>query len=186
VIQKDINNAPKANESLLYGVGYKPFAVGVLYFIIMKKHGDCTHTSATKLYYVWRSMKRRILFNKDPKYKYYGGKGIKLCNEWLDYINFRTWANNNGYKEGLTLDRIDNEYDYCPENCRWTTYSNNMYNKTRKKNFGLNYHTKYKRYYIMIWRNHQFYYNSSSKDINVAYKLRDDLLRKLDNEFPFK
>lgn len=84
----------------------------------------------TKLYNVWRTMNRRCNSPNDCNYFKYGAKGIKVCDEWLrdcdggkdGYINFRNWALHNGYKEGLTIDRI-NPYDgYYPQNCRWVDY----------------------------------------------------------------
>ena len=59
----------------------------------------------------------------------YGGRGIKICEEWNDYKKFREWALNNGYSENLTLDRIDVNGNYCPENCRWATYKEQCRNK---------------------------------------------------------
>jgi len=63
------------------------------------------------------------------KYKYYGGRGIKVCKEWHDFVNFKAWAMESGYKDTLTLDRIDNDGDYCPENCRWETLSQQCMNR---------------------------------------------------------
>ena len=65
--------------------------------------------------------------SKDHKtYKYWAGKGIKICNEWLnDPLKFYLWSINNGYKEGLTIDRIDSNKDYEPDNCQWITKSEN-------------------------------------------------------------
>jgi hypothetical protein len=63
----------------------------------------------------------------------YGGRGITVCNEWEDYSTFKKWAMQNGYKEGLCIDRIDNFKGYSPDNCRWTTNKINC-NNTRKNN----------------------------------------------------
>ena len=96
-----------------------------------KKHG---YGDSEKLYGVWLSMKRRCDNKNSNRYKTYGGRGIKVCSEWMDYGNFRSWAYKNGYKEAepgtsrgqtLSIDRIDPNKDYCPENCRWITVSEN-------------------------------------------------------------
>lgn len=81
----------------------------------------------TKLHGVWWAMKQRCFYKDDPQYHNYGGKGIKICDEWLDFNNFMNWSSNNGYKEnaGLSIDRLDPRKGYCPENCEWVTKAEN-------------------------------------------------------------
>jgi hypothetical protein len=84
-----------------------------------------------KLYGVWKNIKNRCVNSKNPGYKNYGGRGIKICDEWINSVeNFCNWALINGYKEGLEIDRIDNNGDYCPVNCRWVTKKINNRNKS--------------------------------------------------------
>lgn len=90
------------------------------------KHGG----TGTKLYAVWSSMKKRC-YNKNCKdFKYYGAKGVEVCPAWLDFINFKTWAEQHGYKEGLSIDRLEPVLNYTPDNCEWVTISEN----TRRSN----------------------------------------------------
>lgn len=96
------------------------------------KHGDCPYgKKATKLYSVWSGMKNRCNTKSHVEYKNYGGRGIKVCDEWLNnYSTFKEWALSNCYKEGLQIDRIDNNQGYSPENCRFVTRKENGNNKS--------------------------------------------------------
>ena len=90
------------------------------------RHGD----NGTRLYHIWHGMRQRCINKNNKDYKNYGFRGIKVCDQWLNsYVDFKTWALSNGYEETLTLDRIDVNGDYCPENCRWVTVKEQCRNK---------------------------------------------------------
>ena len=128
------------------------------------KHGG----KGTKLYEVWCSMKSRCYNITSKSYSRYGGRGISVCEEWKEsFIAFRNWAYVSGYKEGLSLDRIDNNGNYEPSNCRWVTMKEqaNNQNHTLKIEYkgkikpltewaeilGIKRHTLYQRIYKKGW-----------------------------------
>ena len=81
----------------------------------------------SRIYITWQNMNRRCYDEKAVGYCYYGAKGIKVCEEWRNsFQTFYDWAMKNGYTDDLTIDRIDSTKDYCPENCRWITLSENV------------------------------------------------------------
>lgn len=82
----------------------------------------------TRLYHIYHGIKQRCFNSNCPGFEHYGGRGITICDEWLNsYDAFMKWSIEHGYKErsGLSIDRIDNDGDYCPENCQWITIGEN-------------------------------------------------------------
>ena len=89
------------------------------------KHGK----RHTKLYRTWLNIRDRCNNPNNKQYKDYGGRGIIVCNDWNDFNNFEKWAIDNNYSSKLTIDRIDNNRGYSPDNCRWVTMKEQSYNK---------------------------------------------------------
>ncbi|WP_374712976.1 hypothetical protein [Symbiobacterium terraclitae] len=89
--------------------------------------------SGTKLYRIWSSMKHRCLNPADKHYANYGGRGIRICDEWLVFENFLEWARASGYREGLTIERINNDGNYEPGNCKWVPKPEQSNNTRRSK-----------------------------------------------------
>lgn len=91
------------------------------------KHG----LSASRINNTYRNMKGRCYNPNDAAYAKYGGRGIKVCDQWVnDFMAFYSWSMEHGYTDELTLDRIDVHGDYCPENCRWTDMTSQQNNRT--------------------------------------------------------
>lgn len=129
-----------------------------------KTHG----LTKTRLYRIWHHIKERCYNSNNNAYKNYGGRGIKMCNEWLsNFVNFYNWAISNGYNDDLTIDRINNNSNYEPKNCHWVnrTYQTRNRRNTIKFTFenesktlqewagikNIKYHTLYQRVYKLNW-----------------------------------
>lgn len=152
----------KDNHNIRYGLFYcnycnreveKPYYGGLKYkscgcsmYQISSKsltiHGDCKRNiknkngnrKANRLYYIYNGMKSRCYNKEDKKYKNYGGRGIKVCNMWNNfYIMFKIWALLHGYKDNLSIDRIDNNGNYKSSNCKWATQAQQVQNSSKAK-----------------------------------------------------
>ena len=89
-------------------------------------HGGCIGGKRTRLYNIWRQMNARCYSPKSSSWRYYGDKGVRVCDDWKigspeGFINFKNWSLQNGYQDGLTIDRQDSSGNYEPSNCRWET-----------------------------------------------------------------
>lgn len=99
------------------------------------KHGE----KRTRLYGIWSGMKDRCYNSNNPFYNRYGGRGISICDEWRNnYPAFKVWALTNGYTENLTIDRRDNNGNYTPGNCRWTTRKTQCNNRCSTRKYKYN------------------------------------------------
>ena len=131
-----------------------------------KTHGD----SGSRLYDIWRGMKKRCRVTSTQSYKHYGAKGIDICDEWHDsYEVFKEWAIKNGYKDDLTIERIDSKGNYNPENCKWADWfeqANNRSNNIR-----------------MDYKGEKLTLSQIAKKMNISQQL---LQYRLKNNIPMK
>ena len=118
-----------------------------------------------RIYKIWKSMHYRCKDGNKEEYKHYAGRGIAVCAEWDDFDAFYKWAISNGYDDKLTIDRIDVNKGYSPENCRWVTQKIQTNNK--RNNVRLEYQGKVKT--MAQW----------SEELGISYKvLKDRVTRK--------
>lgn len=95
------------------------------------RDGDSVDPDNMRLYSIWNGMKQRCYVKSYNRYDRYGGRGIKVCDEWMDYLVFKKWALSHGYQDNLSIDRINIDGNYEPSNCRWATNEEQMNNTSK-------------------------------------------------------
>ena len=124
----------------------------------------------TRIYSIWSAMKRRCYNKNVASYNAYGGRGISVCDEWKDsFVNFYEWAINNGYSDELSIDRINNDGNYSPENCRWVTFEQQCNN--RRNNILFEYNGE--KHNLMQW----------CKILNLDYKFIHNRIYRMKWDF---
>lgn len=97
-----------------------------------RDNGSSHRASGTRYHRIWTNMKQRCSNPKNKDFRWYGAKGVQVCSEWAnDFASFYEWATANGYADNLTIDRINNDGDYSPDNCRWVTIQKQQKNRSR-------------------------------------------------------
>lgn len=151
-----------------------------------EKHG----LTGTRIFNIFFNMKQRCYNQDHPQYKDYGGRGIDICDSWLESLErFYNWSLDNGYNEELTIDRIDNDKGYNPKNCRWTTQEmQNLNQSIRVDNktgyTGVYYNRVNKKYIANINYKGERTYLGGFKNIEEALLRRNNFI--YDNDLQHK
>jgi len=146
------------------------------------KHGD----NGTKLHKLWINFRRRCDDTNNPRYKDWGGRGITYYKQWQDYLTFKKWALENNYKDGLELDRINNDGNYEPNNCRFVDKFIQASNKRKRKDNTIGYigiyKTRYNKFFYEVTSRGKTYREMGFEFIMDAVKARDKFIK--DNNLP--
>jgi hypothetical protein len=153
---------PTDTYSLKHG---KVKSCGCLYFESNKERNKKHGLTHSRIYNIWISMRSRCNYVGDVAYKNYGGRGIKVCQEWNnDFQAFYDWAMLHGYTDKLTVDRVDPNDDYCPQNCRWSTMKEQQNNRRNNRR--------------IVYKNKPYTVSQLAEKLNLS---RNALVWRLDN-----
>lgn len=149
------------------------------------KHGFTPKKGPKKrLYRIWVSMKNRCLSTKAINYKRYGGRGISICKQWEEgFIAFKNWAESNGYKDDLCIDRIDNNGNYEPKNCRFVTNAKNCQNQ-RTTRLNWNIVRKIRKEYVLNKKRRN--YKGSQYELADRYNVSQPTIERVVNNITWK
>ena len=154
----------------------------------LTKHSSC----GSKVYNTWRAMTYRCSCKNGKNYKDYGGRGITVCKDWLNASNFIKWATSNGYCEGLQIDRINNDGNYEPSNCRFVNARDNVLNQRLLKSSnttgytGVYWYKTYGKYVTKISVNKKSNHLGYSNTKKEALKKRNDFIIENNLEHEYK
>lgn len=167
--------------------------VGTVYNIVRGRKKSCgclrkesttkTHgMTKTKIYVVYRNMWKRCYNKNEWAYPYYGGRGIKLCDRWMEpegigFMNF--YADMGDIPNGLEIERVNNDGDYCPDNCVWAARSEQTFNQRKRCNnvsgrSGVSFNQKHGKYVVTIGKNNKSIYLGIYSDFEEACKVREE------------
>ena len=162
-----IGNSLRSGRSTSCGCVHKIKQVEVA-----KKNFSTHGETKTRLYQIWAGMRKRCNNPRAYNYSNYGGRGITVCKEWDNYLTFRDWAFANGYDDNKSIDRIDVNAGYCPENCRWATSVAQANNRRSSKQYSMNGVT----HTLSEWaRIYELPYKTLWKKIKAGNRLKDIL-----------
>lgn len=136
------------------------------------------HETKTRLYHIWINMKNRCFDENSSTFHHYGGRGITVCREWASsFLSFREWATANGYSDELSIDRINVDGNYCPENCRWVSGSIQQFNKRKPRrntsgHVGVSWNKKSGKWYSYITKDYVMHFLGSFDSLDNAIAAR--------------
>lgn len=137
-------NLNETRQDIANATGVSPVRIDSLLqrYDIQRRHANRHGLSHHPLNKIWRSMRRRCNNQSSSSYQQYGGRGISVCDEWDNFETFYYWAISNGWIEGLSIDRIDNNRGYSPDNCRFASVKEQARNRTNNVSITVNGITK--------------------------------------------